>query len=418
MNKRRKISCSFAALAMLAVVCSLSTAQVSEAQVPQIPNGCGPDVPGWVDNGVDKIFLNACSRHDLCWGQCNGPNPPYLGLSHKVNCDLQFLAEMEAACLAWSAVLTYPVGEADDAGEFLEICTEVAATFYAIVATPLTNGFFWRSQCRNGCNRDACTLTGITFPSTCGDGPWGAITRCYVDPPPPPPPPTCECYWDSDCDYLPPPEWGTWECRFCNCLLMNSPLVLHLPDYFSSGGGNQSWWKKGFCTPEAPTVCLDWSGDGNVTCTGWTAPESEIAFVVALSDDDMLSLSNGLYVPAQPWRHFFGNVTMGPEGSFPFAHGFEALAAHCGLDPEGTSDIDLAECGSSLHVWGDGNGDGHIDPGELLEFQDLGVESLGDLRTTGKKDACGNTFPAESHATCADHPGKCGTWLDVFFEPR
>jgi len=55
---------------------------------------------------------------------------------------------------------------------------------------------------------------------------------------------------------------------------------------------------------------------------------------------------------------------------------------------------------------------------ELIEFQDLGVEGLGDLRQTGKADRCGNTFPAESHATCSDRPGTCGTWLDVFFESR
>ncbi len=193
--------------------------------------------------------------------------------------------------------------------------------------------------------------------------------------------------------------------------------MLHLPDYSSAGGGNQSWWKEGFCTPEAPTVCLDWFGDGTVTCTGWTEPESEIAFVVALSNDDMLSLSDGLYVPAEPWRHFFGNVTMGPEGNLPFSHGFEALAAHCGLDPKATTEIDFTECGSSLYVWSD-NGDGDIDPHELLELGDLGVESLGDLRETGKRDACGNTFPVESHATCSARPGRCGTWLDVFLEPR
>ncbi len=28
-------------------------------------------------------------------------------------------------------------------------------------------------------------------------------------------PPTCECSFDSDCDSQPPPEFGTWVCRFC-----------------------------------------------------------------------------------------------------------------------------------------------------------------------------------------------------------
>ncbi len=199
--------------------------------------------------------------------------------------------------------------------------------------------------------------------------------------------------------------------------------MLHLPDYFSTNGGYQNWWREGFCGPEVPTVCLDWKGDDNVTCTGWTAPESDVAFVVALSDADMFSLADGLYVPAQPWRHFFGNVTMGPEGDFPYAHGFEALADFCGLG-EATLKIDftdemaLGECGSFLHVWSDRSGDGVITPDELLEFKDLRIESLGDVRETEKKDKCGNTFPAESFVTCADRPGKCGLWLDVFFEPR
>jgi len=109
---------------------------------------------------------------------------------------------------------------------------------------------------------------------------------------------------------------------------------------------------------------------------------------------------------------------MGPEGDFPYAHGFAALAAHCGLDPEATSEIDFTECGSSLHVWSDLNSDGDIDPVELLELRDLGIQSLGDLRETGKRDACGNTLPYESHATCSGREGRCGTWLDVFFVQR
>lgn len=109
---------------------------------------------------------------------------------------------------------------------------------------------------------------------------------------------------------------------------------------------------------------------------------------------------------------------MGPEGDFPYAHGFEALAAHCGLDSETTSEIDFAECGSSLHVWSDLDGDGDIEPNELLALGDLGVQSLGDVRQTGKQDACGNLLPYEAHATCTGRNGKCGTWLDVFFVRR
>lgn len=131
----------------------------------------------------------------------------------------------------------------------------------------------------------------------------------------------------------------------------------------------------------------------------------------------MLSLADGVPVLAEPWRHFFGNVTMGSEGDFPFAHGFEALAARCNQDPD-ASRLDLTECGHSLYAWADRSGDGIISPEELVELSYLGIEFIGGVRTTDKTDKCGNTFAFESHATCVDRPGRCGTWLDVFFEPR
>jgi hypothetical protein len=258
-------------------------------------------------------------------------------------------------------------------------------------------------------------------PSECDKADATNRTPTEQHPPIPPPGPSCECGSPSDCiSVYGLPGFGTWECQFCQCILANSPLVLYLPDYLSPGHGNQSWWKRGFCGPQAPTVCLDWLGDGHFTCTAWTEPGSEIAFLVALSDDDVLLLSDGISVRAEPWRHFFGNVTMGPEGDFPFVHGFAALAEYCGQNPDANSGIDLTRCGQSLHVWDDRSGDGSIDPDEFLDFQDLGVESLGDVRATDKMDKCGSTFPVESHAICSSHPGngKCGTWLDVFFEPR
>lgn len=228
-----------------------------------------------------------------------------------------------------------------------------------------------------------------------------------------------ECFDVQDCvDLYGVPEFGTWECRFNQCILNNSPLVLHLPDYYSNGGGggSQNWWKKGFCGPETPTVCLDWTGDGNPTCSAWLEPGSEIAFVVALSNEDMFHLLDWEPVRAEPWRHFFGNVTQGPGGDHPYEHGFAALANYCGQDPALVSEIDLTQCGGSLFTWDDRNVDGNIEIHELLELQDLGITALGDVRQTGKKDKCGNTFRVESNAICSH--GKCGTVLDVFFQSR
>jgi hypothetical protein len=235
------------------------------------------------------------------------------------------------------------------------------------------------------------------------------------------PPPPCQCNSAYDCEVqFGIPEFGIWECRrFCQCILTNSPLVLHLPDYSSRGSGQMSWWQQGLCSPEAPAVCLDWRGDGFVSCTEWTVPGSGVAFVVALNDHDRVYLAGDKSIRVQPSRHLFGNVTKGPEGDFPFQHGFAALASYCGQDPAANSRIDLAQCGPTLHVWEDRSGDGIIDLEELQEFQDLGIASLSRMKQTEKRDKCGNTFPAEAEAACTDRPrSRCGYWLDVFFKSR
>lgn len=232
----------------------------------------------------------------------------------------------------------------------------------------------------------------------------------------PPPPPCNFCSFASDCDGLPGTGTGIWTCRNGCCILLNSPLVLHLPDYLSSGS-DPTWWEESFCGPDAPIVCLDWKGDGEVTCNTWTKPGSGVAFVVALSPGDLQNLTDGFSVRVEPWRHLFGNVTMGTAGDFPFAHGFSALSAHCGLNPGERGFIDFSECAQSLHVWEDRSGEGDIDPGEALELADLDIETLGGIQKTDKRDACGNLFPFESKATCNGRDGRCGFWLDVFFEP-
>lgn len=383
-----------ALVSSIILVCSISFL----SPPPAGAQGCTLGLPASIENALNSLLLGACGRHDTCWRTRNPCGGPYLGIGWKASCDLQFLADLSAVCVAATSILSFPNPYYSNSDDFLTACETGASAAYAGVSAALP--IWYSTQCTNGCNRDACQASGIHFPDSC----------C-------PTVPICECFDDLDCNFLPPPEWGTWECRFCECLLMNSPLVLHLPDYLSTDPGNsQDWWREGLCGPEGPSTCLDWRGDGNITCSAWTAPESDVAFVVTLSGDDMMLLGAGLSVRAEPWRHFFGNVTKGPEGDFPFANGFQALAAHCGQDPG--SEIDLTECGLSLHVWADRSGDGNIDPDELLEFQDLGVEFLGDVRKTGKQDKCGNTLAAESHATCSGHPGTCGTWLDVFFEAR
>lgn len=364
---------------------------------PAAAQGCTLGLPTAIENAIDHLVLGACNRHDACWRAFNPCGGPYLGTSWKASCDAQFFAELTAVCAAATAILSFPNASYSNESDFLEDCEAGAAAAYAGVSVAFP---IWHTtQCLNGCNLNSCINRGLGLPFWC----------C----------PICECWSDQDCSYMGDPGWGTWECIGCQCMLTNSPLVLHLPDYYSSTvGEGRSWWREGFCGADGPTVCLDWRGDGDVSCTAWTAAGSEVAFVVRLSGGDLSHLAAGLPVRVQPWRHFFGNVTRGPAGDFPFANGFEALAAHCGPEADAGSEIDLAACGASLYAWADRNADGEIDPDELAALEDLGIEALGGLRKTGKKDRCGNTFPAESHATCAGRPGHCGTWLDVFFASR
>lgn len=364
---------------------------------PAAAQGCTLGLPSAFENAIDNLLLGACERHDACWRTDNPCGGPYLGTSWKASCDLEFLADLTAVCVAATTIFSFPNPTFSSAADFLEDCEEGAAAAYAgvSVAFPAWHG----TQCVNGCNLNSCNAIGSALPWYC----------CPTFP-------ICDCWSDQDCSNLGDPGWGIWQCIGCQCMVTNSPLVLHLPDYFSTGGEPGSWWREGFCGAEGPTICLDWKGDGKVDCTAWTSPGSDVAFVVRLSDGDLSRLAAGAPVRVQPWRHLFGNVTRGTDGDFPFANGFEALAAHCGQSAG--AEIDLTACGASLYAWADRSADGEIDAGELVALEDLGIVALGDLRTTGKKDRCGNTFPAESHATCADRPGHCGTWLDVFFESR
>jgi hypothetical protein len=382
-------------LVITGLVCLLGLA----SPMPANSQGCTLGLPSSVENAINTLLLGACGRHDDCWRTRNPCGGPYLGLGWKANCDLNFLADLTAVCAAATTIFSFPNSDFDSVEDFLEACEAGAGVAYVGVSAALP--LWYSTQCSNGCNLEACQHRQVPLPPYC----------C-------PSFPICECVYDRDCDFLPAPEWGIWECIACECVLTNSPLMLYLPDYLPMEGKVQDWWKNGLCGPEGPTICLDWRGDGNLTCTAWTAPDSGVAFLVALNVDDMSLLAAGQPVHAEPWRHFFGNVTMGIGGDFPFAQGFEALAAYCGQDPDATSEIDLTECGSLLYAWVDRSGDGQIDPVELVEFQELGIASLGSVRSTGKKDKCGNTLPAESHVTCTDRPGRCGTWLDVFFESR
>jgi hypothetical protein len=187
------------AVSMLALAIGLG--QPVAAQQPPWPDGCSVGLPFYVQQGLDAIFLQACDAHDRCWAQCNGPSPPYLGLAHRNQCNLDFLADMESACIIESAAIAFPLGGFSTAQEFIENCTGVAATFYAAVSTSIATGIFWSAQCIRGCNPDGCANSGLPYPPTCGLGSGPGFCYLMGQPPPPPSPNLCSLInCRTDCD--------------------------------------------------------------------------------------------------------------------------------------------------------------------------------------------------------------------------
>lgn len=141
------------------------------------PDGCSvPYTPEWVRRGLDRIFLGACIDHDLCYGACNGPNPPYLDDYWKAACDATLGLEMDAACRAESTQIVYPLDDLQDAESFLKVCRAVAGTFVAAIVVA-GEGAFQCDQCNYGCNPNSCANRGLGLPALCGNG------LCYINPP-------------------------------------------------------------------------------------------------------------------------------------------------------------------------------------------------------------------------------------------
>lgn len=150
---------------------------------PAWPDGCSISLPSFIQNGLNWIFLDACNYHDSCWAQMNPPFGHCLGLWHKTQCDLQFLARMEAACYLWSGVLSYPGSGWVDADDFLGDCTSVASSFYFAVNTTFGFIIYNNSQCLCGCNTDTCAFMFLPLPSWClggcGSGKPGPCNSVY-----------------------------------------------------------------------------------------------------------------------------------------------------------------------------------------------------------------------------------------------
>jgi len=105
---------------VLILLIAASSSVFAQPLEPPWPNGCSVGAPAWVQQGIDGLFLGACDAHDRCWGQCNGQNPTFLDLGDKAQCDLRFLFDMEAACVAIAAVVALPLDGASSAEDFIE----------------------------------------------------------------------------------------------------------------------------------------------------------------------------------------------------------------------------------------------------------------------------------------------------------
>lgn len=103
------------ASSVIALLCMLGLAAASPAR----GQGCTLGLPAGVENAVDSLLLGACERHDACWRARNPCGGPYLDTSWKASCDLEFLADLTAVCLAATTILSFPNPDFSSAADFL-----------------------------------------------------------------------------------------------------------------------------------------------------------------------------------------------------------------------------------------------------------------------------------------------------------
>ncbi len=226
----------------------------ARAAVPW-PDGCTlttsstkPALQIWLQQGLDTIFLGACSHHDRCYAQCNGESPPFLDGSHKTSCDVTLLIEMEDACTLWASLLTFPIDDdLQTADDFILYCNGGLAPGIFGAVSLFGDGAYAGDQCTKGCNPNYCP--GQTVPSTCGGlVPPGPNTYslpapeapgvCYIrhefNPPPDPifPPPILACQFVSCCSYS-CTALQEYCCGGCNYGFWNP--------YYGPGGCGSPW---------------------------------------------------------------------------------------------------------------------------------------------------------------------------------
>lgn len=337
--------------------------------------GCSILPDGWgsaVQQGLDDIFLGACTAHDFCYRTCNPPDGPYVGYGWKVGCDTTFGVDLAFACETWSLILSFPNVEWVDRDEFLDECLDYAAYGYGLVLSVGTF-FFLDGQCNEYCNQWACPEIGIMY----GDFQhFNCLANCWggVDPRDP-----------NDCEQAP---WG-YDCPPC-------PIALDL-----QGNGLK-------LTGPNPPVHFDLDADGTPDHTSWTRLQTKDAFLV-LDRNGNGTIDNG--------RELFGTATLPLLTAEPPRHGYEALAEFDRFAAGGNEDgvIDATDAiFEHLQLWLDTNRDAVTQEGELHSLGDFGVSGISLLFTRhDQEDQWGNVFRWWSPIYFED--GSTSMSVDVFF---
>lgn len=357
MRTLRVVTC-LTLVSMVLLLPALSSAQVLGCSVV-------PESWGTVQQGLNTLAFGACARHDLCYRACNPIGGPYHGYGYKATCDSIFLADLLAACAAWSVILSFPNSEWVDQDDFLDDCAAVAAAAYVGVSL-FGDGAFLSGQCEH-CNQWACNQGGGFYDEEqCIRLCWPGLDR-------------------DNCDLFP---MGP-DCPIC-------PIGLDL-----QGNGLK-------LTGPNPAVYFDLNGDGTLNHTSWTRVQTKDGFLVWDRNQNG-KIDDG--------REMFGNYTPLLLSFAVPRHGYEALEEFDSFTLGGNGDslIDSHDqIFEHLQIWLDENRDAVTQEGELKSLSELGVNAISlSYYRDDQTDQWGNVFRWWSPIYFED--GSISMSTDVFF---